>query len=424
MTEFWADRRFRRMVALLLTTETLWGLGSFFVLPATTIPAFLHAHHAGPPVIGMMAIAMGALMLPSQLFGRTVVDKFRCRKLGIVCIHVGGLLPYFVIAGFDRVFLLPERWVVALTIALLALSAIILGLVIPVWIDMLAQVIPLEIRGRYFGIASGCFSLGGIAGGTALAGLQRWFPASVFPAAFLAAGCCFSLSMTAFALAPVPESAFAHPPEPPLLPRLRTMLAACHFRTDFGRLVASYSVQALAMTLVPFLVVYATDAHGLHLPAGIFARMTVWQAVGGAGGALLLGWLTDRLGPRWPWVGITLVIPLVALCYPFARVPAVLWGCSMLIGLLTTHWSASGPAMLEYSPEGDKSGYIAIANVAGFVPGLVGPLLLALLIDGAGYHAAFLAALLAGLLALVLALMIRGRRTAHTRTPQVVNSQG
>ena len=410
MTDAPADPHVRRRIVMLLTTEFTWGLGFFFVLPATTIATFLNARGAAPVVIGVMATAMGALPLLLQLFGRQVMQRLGHGQRSLALLHIPVIAPYFLVALADAALGGHPRALVAVTIALLAVSQVCLGLIVPVWLDLLARVIPLAYRGRYFGLASAAFAIGGILGGVALTVLEQRLGGAVYRAAFLLAGVLFTISITVLACAPLPEAAFIHDPEPPLWVRSRRAFGACRPATDFGKLVWSYAAMILASSLMPFLVVYATDARlGLGYPEGVFSRITLLQAIGGAVGSVCLGWMVDHHGPRWPWVAATLFMPAVAVLYPYAGHWAILAACSVMCGALTTHWSVSGPALLELSPEGDKSGYVAAANMIGFVPAAVGPILFGGLIEHAGYTVTFIAAGVCGIAAIAPAMAIRGR---------------
>ncbi|MHB9025530.1 MAG: MFS transporter [Armatimonadota bacterium] len=417
MPALFADRALRRTVILLILTDFFWGIATFFVLPSTTVPAYLGSLGASPAIIGVMAVAMLALPLAMQFISRPVLHRFPHRKNGLVIIHLVAIIPYFIIPFLDQWLAGNRALLITLILSLLAYSQLVLGLVIPTWLDMVAQVIPLPVRGQYFGIASACFSTGGILGGLALMGLQSWLGDGVYRGAFFTSGIFFVVSMTLFFLAPVPESAFDHQPESSVIAGVRKALRACHPSTNFGRLVISYGLQVVAMAIIPFLVRFASDPQGLHWPAGIFSRITLWQAIGGAVGSVFVGWMVDRHGPRWPWVGVTLIIPIVVLLYPAGASLPVLVICSLLVGVLTTHWSVGGPALLELSPPGDKSSYIAISNLVNFLPSVIGPLVFAGLIEGPGYPAAFIGALLVGLAAFAAGLTLRARRAQSAGEP-------
>jgi MFS family permease len=128
----------------------------------------------------------------------------------------------------------------------------------------------------------------------------------------------------------------------------------------------------------------------------------------------VLGWLVDHHGPRWPWVVMTLFMPAVALLYPLGGFMPLFVGCTFVTGMLTTSWAVTAPAMLELSPDGDKSAYIALTNLAALAPATVGPFIMAGLIEGSGYRAAFLATAVAGVLAFFVALTLRGRTTGRS----------
>ncbi|MHB0934920.1 MAG: MFS transporter [Armatimonadota bacterium] len=425
MKEFFATRVMRRIVIFMLLTEFLWGLGSFFVLFTTTLTTYLWSLKASPLIIGVMSIAMSSLVLAPQLFGRTLLNRFRQRKRAIILIHLAAATPYLLIAVTHRVLAAEHPGLqIALAIVLLGFSQVTLALAVPVWMDMQAHVIPLHLRGRYYGLSAFFFAGGGVLGGLGFTALQRLLGPQVFIGAFLAAVACFALSMCAFALAPIPASAFAHPPEPSVWSRIAKSVRACHPRTDFGRLVLSNAVTTLAVTVVPFIMVFAQDKeHGLgYAGAEINGWVTICQALGSAGGGLLLGTLVDRIGPRLPWMAFTLLIPAAVLLAPHGQFWPLLALAFVLAGVLNTAWSVTGPAMLELSPPGDKSGYIAIANVIGFFPAVLGALLMGYSVKIWGYSVAFTLAAIFGAAAFLVALTLRRRaaRPADTPAPETV----
>lgn len=424
MGTFRSDAAFRRRVLRLLATEFAWGLGTFFALPTTTVPAFLTSRGASPVMVGLMATAMGALPLLLQFFGRDVLDTFGNRRRGVILMHVPIIAPYAVVALIDVVLGGHPAWVIGLTIAVLGVSQVALGVVTPVWLDMISRIIPLEWRGRYFGFSTGAFALGGIAGSAVLFMLERRLGTHVFPVAFGIAAVLFTVSIGLFSTVPFSDAVFEHPREASPLVRITRAVRTCGWRTDFGRLVASYAGVVLAAAVLPFLVVYAMDVrHGLGYPAGVFTRLTVLQALGGAAGAVTLGWMVDHHGPRWPWVAATLVVPVVVLLLPYGGAWPVLAGCTLLAGVLSTHWSVSAPALLELSPDGDKSAYVAVANLVAFVPASVGPMIYGGLIQDVGFAAAFGVAGAAGLAATLPALLIRRRVRGETAPARMVQEE-
>jgi len=421
MREFFATRLMRRIVFFMLLTEFLWGLGNFFVLLTTTLTTYLLSLGAAPIVIGTLAIAMLSLGMLPQVFGRTIIERFRRRKRVIVILHLLCAAQYLLVALAHVVLAARYPAVqVGLTIVLLAVSQMALALITPVWMDMQAHVIPLHLRGRYYGLTVLCFAGGGVASGVGLTWLHRLLPPqTVYPAAFFIATGLFVLAMGAFSLAPIPASAFAHPPEPSVWSRIARSARACRPRTAFGRLVISNAVLALAMAVAPFLIAYAEDArHGLgYSSQAIDGWATTCQAVGSAGGGLLLGLLVDRVGPRLPWMVLTALIPVVVLLMPHGHLLPVLSLAFLLAGVLNTPWAVTIPAMLEFSPPGDKSGYIAIANVASLLPAVFGALFIGYSINAWGYHVAFAVAAVSGILAFLLGLTLHTRASVPPAVP-------
>jgi len=387
-------------------TELLWGIGAYLTLVTTTVPAYLRALGASQLLIGAMATGMVALPLLPQFFGRTVLDRFPHRKRALIALHVLLITPYLFIPLADKLLTANRPLLITVVISLLAFSQTILGLVIPVWVDMVGQVIPQALHGRYFGMSAACAAGGGILGGLLLMQLQRLLGAGAYRLAFAGSGVLYLLAMGAFALAPIPETAFVHPAEESVWVRLRNALRAVHPRTPFGRLVSSFAAQALASSVIPFVIVFALDPAGLRYPPAIVGQFTVWQAVGGMLLSFVLGGLVDRIGPRVPWIAVTTLIPIAMLLALHGFSFWALAAAAVFTGIYGSSWAVSGPAMLSLSPEGDKSGYIAIANVAGFLPAAAGPLLIAQIIAVHGYIAGFSLAAAAGVVAFFLALTI------------------
>lgn len=412
MFSFLANRQLRRLCVPLLFTEFLWGMGTFFTLPVTTLPSYFQSLHASPVLVGLMATAMGTLMVLPQFFGRSVIERFRHRKRGIIWLHGYVIAAYFLIPLLDLA--LRERSaasLVWLAIALLGVSQLVIGVIVPVWLDMVARIIPIEIRGTYFGVASAVFSLGGILGGAALTLMKGGLgDVLVFRGAFLTSGVCFVLSMTAFACAPVPESAFEHDPEPSIMGRIRKSFAACHPRTSLGRFLISYVLFTLALGFNYFVVDYVSDPLGLG-KAGLFGLITFLEAIGGAISAMVLGVMVDRLGPRWPWVITILALPAVLLLLPHGGALPALIACALLLGVFNTIWVITGPAMLELSPDGDKSGYVAMVYFASFPAIAAGPLLMGWVREHYGFTPTFLLAGAFAVIALLAALTLRPRAT-------------
>lgn len=88
----------------------------------------------------------------------------------------------------------------------------------------------------------------------------------------------------------------------------------------------------------------------------------------------------------------------------------------LLAGVLNMPWTVTLPAMLEYSPPGDKSGYIAIANVISLLPAVFGALFIGYSINAWGYPVAFMVAGISAVASFLLGMTLCNR----TALPAVV----
>jgi MFS family permease len=414
MPWLFSDRSLRRLLVLMLATEFLWGMGAF-IISGTTVSGYLRERVGESPFIfAALSMAMGGMVLLPQIFARAVVDRFRRRKRGIILLHcviiaVHGLMPLV-----DWLCVGHPALLATAVIAVMGISAGMVGLVGPVWIDMLGRLVPIEVRGQFFGFSSGLFATGGILGGSVFGLMRTQMGPAAYPWAFVVAAALFAGSMVAYACAPVPESALSHDTDEPMRARMAAALRAVVAPGDFRRFAISVLIFGLVTPITVYLMPYAMDVGGLAQPPAVFGLIPLLQAIGGALGAFALGWLGDRHGPRTSWLVLAAAFIAMALLVPLAGTPALLWSVAFLSGPLLVAWAVFGPAVLAFSPDGDKSSYVAVLNVLTVLPTLVGPLLLALLIRHAGHNVAFVAAADIGLLALVCAWGIGRRRGPAT----------
>ena len=132
-----------------------WFFGETFFDATTIMPVYLSLFTSSPIIIGLVPAIRNAGWFLPQLFLSSHVEKLD-RKLGLVA-RLGVLerLPYIVFA-FTALWLpnVDPNLAVIIIVFLLVWKGVSSGLVALPWQVMIAKVIPVSHRGRFFGIAN------------------------------------------------------------------------------------------------------------------------------------------------------------------------------------------------------------------------------------------------------------------------------
>ncbi len=411
----------------MLLVEFTWGVGMFVTLASTTLPTYFAALHY-KNLLAITIFLITALPLLMQFFGRSLIEKFKKKKKGLITLHAFVILPYFIIAYTDILFLHSNPSQQAIIVCIMfAFSQFSIGFIVPVWVDMIAQIIPSHVRGQYFGYSSGFVAIGGVLGGAIQIYLVNTLNNTAFRYCFLTTAIFYTLSMCVFAIVPISEDAFNHPKTDNLIKYFKNGLSAFS-SSNFRFYIISCFLYTVAGGIIPYLVNFATDPvifnsikSGLGLPKEIFSQMTFIQALIGGIGAMIIGIIVDKRGPRRPWLAFILFIPVVLLLFPFISndtvklfgillnvSPAFLISVS-LIGMMGISWAVTAPAVLEFSPDGDKSSSIALSNFTLVPAAAAGPMIMQWIINNYGYKPAFLLSIIIAIVAAIFALFINQR---------------
>jgi MFS family permease len=356
---------------------------------ADYIPLFALAAGATASNIGMLAAAANLLSVAGFLPGALIASRLRSRKAAVLATTYGpsrlmlpvlALLPFVVPAGPTLVFLI---------IAVNALRALGGSLGNAAWTSFVADLVPLESRGRFF---SSRFIAIGIAALVA-SPLAGWIIRMVNGTSVHALpGYQVSL-VSAFAVGLVSFAFFLRIPEPPgrapMRGTARDLVGLLRRNPPFAWLVASSLVWGAALNMAgPFFNVFiVTDLGGSAASVGIIAGTF---ALTGLFGQVVFGRLTDRRGNRRVLVLTGLLIPVLPVLWAFARAP---WhGCifNLAAGFLWAGYTlASFNFLLEMSPPEDRESSFAIYQTAVAASAVIGPLLGGFLAGVAGYRLVF-----------------------------------
>ena len=410
------ERHYRHnyIVNVLDGTFFWWGLS--MIAPRTILPLYVSRFTDSSLAIGLLAtIASTGWLLP-QLFTANWTQRLPRKKVAPV--HVGLFTERLPI-----VLMAPAAWLATRSMELALFAFFILytwhvvgaGVVAVGWQDMIAKVIPLDRRGRFFGVANFSGTAAGVLGAAAVAWLLGRYD---FPFGYMygfgAAAVLILLSWVFLALTREP----AQVSQGPVVSQReywRRLPAIMRTDWNFRRYLLSQVVIALGGMAAGFLAVYAVQRW--DMPDSQAGYLTAAMLVGQALSYLLFGVLSDRKGHKVVLelstlsgvsaVGLASLAPTPAWFYlVFALTGASVAG-SILSGIMI---------VFEFSSPELRPTYIGLSNTVIGVVAAVTPMIGAWLVDVVGYQPLFVVAFLLGLLGLALLRW-------SVREPRSVNSQ-
>lgn len=369
------ERNFRRNALANLMDGALFWLGLSFVSAGTIVPLFISKLTTSTVPIGLAAmIAQAGWYLP-QLFTANWTERLPRRKPVVVNF---GLLaertPFWLLVAAAAV---AGEWAgLSLGLFLVAYAWRILGggAVGPAWQDLIARVIPVERRGRFWGLTS---SLGvgcGVAGSLLSAWLLRTLP---FPKSFV---CLFTLAASFVAVGWFFLVQVREPAQRVTAPRqsqrqfLGNVPALVRQDGPFRRFLTARVLLALGAMGSGFVTVAALRRWEVSdATVGLYTAMLL---VGQAAGNLLFGLLGDRHGHKFALEWAALAYGAAFAVAWLAPAPAWYYAVFVLLGIAGGSTMVSGiMVVLEFSEPDRRPTYVGIANTVVGVASLAGPLL-------------------------------------------------
>lgn len=396
-----------------------WLFGISFISVNAILPVFASRLTDSPLVIGMIPALLDAGWFLPQLFLAPLVER-QPRKMPLV-IALGAFerVPFLVLP-FAALWLptLPSTLAITLFLLLTAWRALGSGIVATPWQEMVAKVIPVTHRGRFFGLAHFAGQLLGV-GGAALAALilaRLPYPQN-FALSFGVGA--VSIWVSLFLLMLTREPAL-----PPPIEAARTQLnreyarrlgAILKSNPNFRLYLLSRWLSFFGFMAGGFLAVYAVERFQLEdAAAGVFTSLlfgasvvgnTIWGAVG------------DRYGHKWVMV-FSIGLWLSAL--GAAILSSAAWGFYAVFALLGLSNSAGIISDLnlamEFGPEAERPTYIGLTRTVTGPALLVAPLMGGWLAQVFGYPALFITSFVFALSGgVVLALLVKEPRHLKQR---------
>jgi MFS family permease len=355
-----------------------WLFGASFISISAVLPVYARHITDSALVIGLIPALHDFLFYIPQLFLAPLVERLPRKYPLVLVLGVVERLPYmalpFAVLWFDG---LPARTATLLFVLLMIWKAVGSGIVAIPWQEMIAKIIPVTHRGRFFGLGHVVGQVAGIGGAAMAALVLTRYP---YPQNFALS---FAIGLIGIWLSFV-FLALTKEPSIPVQPvrhesgkygkRLGSILRQ---NTNFRTYLVSRWFAYLGTMGFGFVAVFGVEQLGL--PDSMAAVFTGILYATGAIGYLVWGPLGDRLGHRL-LLQITACLWIAALlCVLAVYFLEFQAGVFLAFGLMGL--SSSGGLLgdfslaMEFGPVAERPTYIGLARALTAPALLIAPVL-------------------------------------------------
>ena len=400
-----------------LDGASFW-FGMSFFSSAIILPLFVSHFTNNPIMIGLISfLGLGGLFLP-QLFMANAVERAPRKKFFPVTLGFFlERLPIFLLP--PAVYFLAIRQPVLTLVIFFVLYAwqnAGTGVILVGWQDMIAKVIPVEKRGRFFGISSFIGNGAGILGALAVPVILEKF---TFPLGYV-----YSFSITAvfiflsWVFLSLTREPAVYSSKPPVsqLNYLRSLPEVLRKDPNFRMYLLAQIVFSLSGMATGFLVVYTVRTW--NLPDAVASGFMIALQVGLTLAYLLFGFLSDRKGHKLS-LEICLLLSVVLLVLAIiAPSPWWFFPIFFLRGAVNAGTFISGISIVyEFTDAENRPTYIGLANTIPGVVMSVAPLIGGWLAGAISYRMMFILSAIIGTVSwFVLHFAVREPRKVRSST--------
>jgi MFS family permease len=373
-----------------LDGASFW-FGMSFISSTILLPLYVSHFTKNPLLIGLIPFLSTAGYLLPQIFVANAVErapkkKFFPATLGFFLERI----PIFLLAP-TTYFLAVNQPVMALFVffILFAWHTFGAGLIIVGWQDMIAKIIPVDKRGRFFGITNFVGNGAGILGALAVPiVLDRFtFPIG-YVVAFLCAAVLIFLSWIFLSLTREP-AVYREKPRVSQLDYLRSLPKILRADRNFSLYLFSQVLFSMSGMAIGFLVVYTVQTW--NLPDAQAGSFTIALQIGLAVMNLFFGFLADRKGHK---LNLEICMALSVFSLVLAIIaPSPLWFFPIffLRGAINAGIFISGISIVyEFTDSDTRATYIGLSNTIPGVAAAIAPLIGGWLVGAISYQMMFI----------------------------------
>jgi MFS family permease len=394
-------KNFRRNFFANLMDSGFWFFGDSFVAAYTIMPVFMSTLTDSPILIGMIPALEGAGWFLPQLFLAKHLEG-RNRRLPLVLkLGVFDRIPILFLAVCAFFILrLDRRVAVGLFLAFYLIKVFSSGLVALPWQELIATVIPVSHRGRYWGSAlilgRSMGMIGAVISGIMLSNID--YPSN-YAFMFLVGFVCAGISFFFLSLNKEPEIDRRGPKtQLNLWGRIKSVLAADR---NFGIYLINRIVVFLSYMGLGFVTVYGLQKFSLPISySAIFTAVMLGSEIVGFG---IWGTIGDRDGYKRviEYSNLILIIGLVGLL-----LADKIWGLYVVFGIISLAHSgeylSDQNIAMEFGRDEDRPTYIGMSKTLTGPVFLIAPIIGGGIVKVWGYQTMFFAALIISVISFVI----------------------
>lgn len=372
---------------------TFFNLAMSFIFGSTVLALYTSYLTTSAVLIGLIPAIQNVSFFWPQLITARLVEQLPCKKPFLMRVSIMERVPYIFVAALALLWPGASRsvayWVLAASLFIASSSG---GLGAPAWKGMLAKVIPINRRGRLFGLSGALGGLFGIAGAALSRRVLGTYP---YPISF---GICFCLCFLSQVLSWIFVALNREPPlqstktVTPVREYWRQLPAILHENTNFSRYLLARTLLILGGMGTTFYVVYGRTQLGAS--DEFAATLTMVAVITQTICTPLLGWLADVRGYKVlnELGGLVAAIGVVIAFFA----PSVIWlyGVFVAVNAANAGFTTASIAMvMEFGKPEDLPTYTALESSVLAPPILLAPIIGGWLVDALGYPALFAASL-------------------------------
>jgi MFS family permease len=379
-----------------LDGASFW-FGMSFISSTIILPLYVSHFTDNLLLIGLIPFITTAGFLLPQLFVANAVERAPQKKffpavLGLFLER----LPLFLLAP-AAYFLVASQPILALVVffALYAWHCFGGGVIIVGWQDMIAKIIPVEKRGRFFGITNFVGNGAGILGALAVPFVLHKFTFPLdYVISFTIAATLIFISWIFLSLTREPA---VHSSKPPVsqLDYMRSLPKILRRDRNFRLYLLSQIIFSFSGMAAGFLVVYTVQTWDLTDTEA--SSFTFALQIGLALANLFFGFLADRKGHKLS-LEICLALSVLSLVLAiFAPSPLWFFLIFFLRGAVNAGSFVSGISIVyEFTDAESRATYIGLANTIPGIAGSIAPLMGGWLAGAVSYQAMFIISAIIG----------------------------
>lgn len=406
-------QHFRRNFIVNAGDGVAWLFGASFFSMTAILPVYASRLTDSPILIGLVPALTDAGWFLPQIFLAPRVERLKRTLPAVLWLGVLERLPFLALAlAVMWIHNLPRSLGVVVFLGLVAWRAVAGGLMATPWQELIARIIPISHRGRFFAISHLGGELLGVGGASIAAVVLASLPYPRNYALCFSLGCVGLLASYGFlALTKEPPLDREPPPRQSVRSYARHVSEILRSSANFRAFLLSRALSYLGTMAYGFLAVYAIRQFRLQeAQAGVFSAILFGTA---ALGYMIWGPLGDRLGhKRVLELASTFWVAALALCL-VARSASSFYLVFALMGLGNAGTVVADLSIvMEFGPTAERPTYVGLARTVTGPALFLAPLLGGALIGWMGFQALFGAALVFSLAGMAL-LWLRVTEPRH-----------